>query len=293
MIVCLSGVPISMVNSFNYSCGYSVYKPFRKIFPDGEQYIRIELKTSDKVVVVQSLYPEQDKKIVELYLTLEALQGLGNIGNTVVIPYAAYARQDKRFLLGECVSIKALYQSLKLFGVEKIITVDVHSSKPFKDMGYIHIDIIPHSYMINATGLKIDMVLAPDKGAFHRAIDVARKLNVEYDYLDKYRDRITGEISIDNKSLDVKNKTIAIVDDIISTGGTLAKAAEAVYRAGANKIYAVVTHSLISRETINNLFKANIENLITANTIDLNIDFSNWVKVVDITPMICEVLKSD
>lgn len=293
MIVCLSGVPKSMIKSLESECGYAVYVPQRKLFPDGEQYLRIELRgASNSVVVTQSLYPEQDRKIVELYLALEALQGLNVRVDTVVLPYAAYTRQDKRFLFGEPISTKALYNALKIFGVTRIVTVDVHSSRPFNDMGYTHIDLLPHSYMISRSNMEIDMVLAPDKGAFHRALDVAKQLGVEYDYLDKYRDRITGEITIDTKTLDVAGRDIAIVDDIISTGKTLAKATEALYRAGASNVYAVVSHAFISRETIDILSKAGLKSLVIANTIELSIDLPSWIKVIDITPIICRALKS-
>ncbi|MEM2453750.1 MAG: ribose-phosphate pyrophosphokinase-like domain-containing protein, partial [Ignisphaera sp.] len=118
--MCLSGVPKSMIKSLESECGYAVYVPQRKLFPDGEQYLRIEFRSiSDNVVVTQSLYPEQDRKIVELYLALEALQGLDIHVDTVVLPYVAYTRQDKRFLFGEPISTKALYNALKIFGVTK------------------------------------------------------------------------------------------------------------------------------------------------------------------------------
>ncbi|MCC6016676.1 MAG: ribose-phosphate diphosphokinase [Desulfurococcaceae archaeon] len=289
MFVCLSGVPKSVVEGLKHKCGRKVYVPLRKFFPDGEQYLRFELEyQQEKIFVIQSTYPEQDRKIVELYLALEALQGLGVGIEGIAVLYVAYARQDKRFLKGEPVSVKALYQGLKQFGIKRLVTVDVHTVQPFIDMGFEIMDILPHSYMLSKTGVKVDLVLAPDKGALHRAEAVARFFSVPYDYLDKFRDRVTGEIKVDTKILDVSGKNIAIVDDIISTGKTLAKAAEILYRLGANKVYGVVTHALISDETLRILSASNVEKLVIANTIEQGLDLPRWVEVIDISELLCE-----
>ncbi|MEM1646379.1 MAG: ribose-phosphate diphosphokinase [Ignisphaera sp.] len=292
MIVCLSGTPKSMKEGLIRECGVEVYTPFRKFFPDDEQYIRFDFNVvPEEVVVVQSMYPEQDRKVVELYLALEALSGLGVKISAVAILYMAYARQDKRFLVGEPVSVKALYQGLKLFGLNKVIALDVHTSLPFTDMGFRLVNIIPHSYMLYKAGLKVDLVLAPDKGAVHRAEKVAKDIGISYDYLEKYRDRVTGEVRIDAKALDVVGKNIVIVDDIISTGKTLAKAVEALYKAGANKVYAAVTHALISSETISILSGTAIEKLLIANTIEQRIELPEWIQVIDVSKTLCEALK--
>jgi ribose-phosphate pyrophosphokinase len=292
MFVCLSGVPKSLVDGLRYRCRRAVYIPFRKLFPDGEQYIKFELDPlPEKLSILQSMYPEQDRKIVELYLAIEAIEGLGVKIENIVILYTAYARQDKRFLKGEPISVKAIYGGLKLFKVDRIVTVDVHTIQPFIDMGFKIFDILPHSYMLSKAGVKIDLVLAPDKGALHRAEVVAKTFNIPYDHLDKFRDRATGEIKIDIKALDVVNKNIAIVDDIISTGKTLAKATDILYKLGANKVYAVVTHALISDETIKILSSSNIEKLFIANTIEHRTELLKWMEVIDISELLCEKIK--
>lgn len=291
MILCLSGTPKSVADGLVRGCGCTVYEPFRKAFPDGEQYLRIDIdREADVAAIIQSTYPDQDRKIVELYLALEALSGLGIKADPVILLYTAYARQDKRFLRGEPISIKALYQGLKILGVDRVVTVDIHSPKVFGDMGFKHINILPHSFMISTAGLNVDMVLAPDKGALYRAEKVAKDLGVKYDYLDKFRDRVTGEIVIDDKRLDVANKNIVIVDDIISTGKTLAKAVELLYKAKASHVYAVITHALLSNYSIEVISKSGIDMLLIANTIDQKIELPKWIKAIDISPMICEVL---
>lgn len=293
LALCLSGTPKSVVHSLAKKCGHRVYEPFKKIFPDGEQYLKIDIDgdlAASSIAVIQSLYPDQDKKIVELYLALDALEGLEAKDISVVLLYTAYARQDKRFLRGEPVSIKALYQGLRLFRINKLVTIDIHSPRPFIDMGFTYVNILPHSYMVSEAKLDIDMVLAPDKGALYRAEKVANDLRVGYDHLDKFRDRVTGEIVIDKKILDVAGKNVVIVDDIISTGKTLAKATEVLYKAGARHVYAAVTHALLTNESIDILSKSGIAMVLIANTIEQKIDLPNWIKIVDVSPIVCREL---
>ncbi len=286
MFLYLSGTPQSLAEGFKEKCGWNIARPISKIFPDGEQYVRLSENIVGDIVIIQSLYPEQDKKIIELYLALEAINGVGASIKCLILPYAAYTRQDKRFLNGEPISTRAIYQGLKLFGINIIITVDVHSIHSLTSLGFKVYNILPHTYMLSIAGEKIDLVLAPDKGALSRAIEVAKNFNVPYDYIDKFRDRVTGEIRINQKELNVAGATVAIVDDIVSTGGTLAKAAQALYNAGAKSVIAVVTHFLLPK-SIELLSSSKISKLITANTISIPTTLPTWIHVVDISSLIC------
>ena len=289
-ILSLSGVPRSLLEGIIKVCKLNPIKVIKKTFPDGEQYIRILDNSNKDVIVLQSLYPDQDKKIIELYLALEALRGIKARIESLVIPYIAYSRQDKRFLEGEPISVKALYEPLKrVFNIDTIVTVDVHSVTPFKDMGFNVINILPHTYMISQINERIDIILAPDKGALNRAREVAQKYGIAYDFLEKYRDRITGQIRINEKELDVKDKVVAIVDDIVSTGSTLAKAVEVLYRAGAKEVIAVVSHALLIGKAKELLEHSGLKLLVTSNSIEHKFDIS-WIRVVDISSLICNFI---
>lgn len=289
-LLALSGVDYSLVRSLE-SKGIERLDLTYKVFPDGEQYLRVSECENMEIVVLQSLYPDQDKKLIELYLALEALRGNGAFVKQVVLTYVAYARQDKRFLRGEPISVKALYEPLKrIFEIEQLTVVDVHSEEPFRQIGFRLENIIPHSYLARRCSLKIDFVLAPDKGAIHRAQKLAKEFKVEFDYIEKFRDRITGEIRIDERCLDVKNKSVVIVDDIVSTGGTLAKAVQALYRAGAAKVYAIVSHALLVGKAIEIIERSGIEMLITANTIK-HANQPRWLRIVDIGELLIEYIK--
>ncbi len=286
-ILLLQGVPQSFKESVR-SKAKIVLEPYAKVFPDGEQYVRIEGLEKCMCTVIQSTYPNQDNRIVELLLALEALKGL-EAKPFVVLLYAAYARQDKRFLKGEPISVEALYKPLVLLGCEKLIIVDAHAPKSFESLGIEFINIVPHGYLIEEAGIQIDFVLAPDKGAIHRAKELAQRLNVPYDNLDKYRDRVTGEISIKGKELDVKDARVAIVDDIVSTGGTLAKAVEELYKAGASKVVAVVTHALMVGSAVEKIERSGLDALITANTVTRSCK-PKWLIEIDISELVLEQL---
>jgi len=286
-IVALSGVPESVLESLK-SKGFNIVAPVSKVFPDGEQYLRFESDV-DECVVIQSMYPEQDRRFVELYLALEALQGLNAKCCGVIVLYLAYARQDKRFLKGEPISIRALLEPLKVLGIQRLGVIDVHSEESLRTLGIEIVNVLPHKYMIKRAGILVDFVLAPDKGAINRAKIVAEALSVPYDNLDKYRDRMTGEITMKSKELDVAGKRVAIVDDIVSTGGTLAKAIENLYRLGASKVYAVVSHALLVGNAAEKLERAGIEQLITLNTVK-HVVIPKWMKVVDCTDLVVDIV---
>ena len=109
--------------------------------------------------------------------------------------------------------------------------------------------------------------MAPDKGALHRAKLIAERLGTEYDYLEKFRDRVTGEIRISPKNLSFKESNILIVDDIISTGGTMALAAKNALENNALKVYDFGTHALLVKGALDRLYEAGIEEVVSTNTV--------------------------
>jgi ribose-phosphate pyrophosphokinase len=289
-ILALSGVPQSLIESLQRTCAATPIEVQYKRFPDGEQYLRILAKPVPPVTVVQSIYPDQDRKLVELYLALEALNGLDVHEVNLVITYMAYARQDKRFLEGEPISVKALYMPLKLYKIKKILTLDIHSIKIPEILGLNIRNVLPHAYLVEKAEINIDFVLSPDKGAIHRAQVLAEKKKVAFDYLEKYRDRTTGEITVTPRELNVKGMNVAIVDDIISTGGTIAKATQILRKLEANKVYAIVTHALISEKTIETLSNVGLDMLITSNSIRHPEKLPPWIRVIDVGELLCKEL---
>ena len=240
-----------------------------KVFPDGEVYVRIPEGLGGKVaIVVQSMFPEQDRRFVEALLLVEAAKGVGAEHVVLVAPYTAYARQDRRFRTGEPISIKAVLHSLRVAGADAFITVDIHKPESLTYFGGPAYNIDPAPVFAEALrGEENLVVVAPDRGALRRAKSLAEQLGVSYDYLEKFRDRVTGEITMRPKELDVKGKTVVLVDDIISTGGTIAKAAEILRSQGASKVIVAVSHALMVGNASEKIAKAGVSRLIALDTV--------------------------
>jgi len=243
----------------------SLVKTISKRFPDNEFYVRImdDVRKKD-VIIVQTTYP--DPNLVELFLLQNAAEESGAKTITVVIPYYSYARQDTKFQDGEPLSAKAIANLISLTA-DKVITVDPHKEHilDFFSTSAQSCTAIPEiaKYLKNK---KIDMILAPDKGALKRAKQASQIINCEFDHMEKTRiDGTTVEIK--PKNLDVQNKNVAIIDDIISTGGTMAKSIKELKKQGAKKVYVSCTHGLFAGEAIKKLSTAGCDEIISTDTI--------------------------
>lgn len=224
--------------------GFDLAKVEIRRFPDGECYVKIhEDFGGQEVVLVATTHP--DNNIVEALLLQDAIRN-SNAGKlTTVIPYFGYARQDKMFTRGEAVSARVLARHLGQ-GTDRLFTVDIHNLSVMPDFG----DIAENVSAMPAIGqfLKyegVDVILSPDAGSKGRAELAAGCAACPWDFLEKTR--IDGEtVEMRPKNLDVAGKTVAIVDDIIATGGTIVKAAEQLKEQGAERIIAACTHGLFT-----------------------------------------------
>lgn len=255
-----------------------------KRFPDGELYLRIPEKIrGDHMVVVQTAYP--DENIVELLLLLNAVREAGAAGVTTIIPYMGYTRQDRKFNEGEPISAKVIAKIISI-DTDDIIIIDPHKEYivDFFDVPAKAFSAVPliAEYLEDKN---IDMVLAPDKGALKRAETAAEVLECDVDHLEKTRiDETT--IKITPKTLDVTGKTIAIIDDIISTGGTIASSIKELKKQGAEKIIAACIHGVFTGDAIEKIQKAGCDEIITTDTIP------NQFGKVKVAPMVAELLKA-
>ncbi len=236
-------------------------------FPDGEGYVRvpsdaIDAVRSEPVVLVSNTYP--DSGIVNTVLLLEAIaevrrgnlsnlkgeepQNMEDVGSGVylAIPYYGYSRQDKRFSKGEAVSARVIADILAR-GCDGIAILDLHEPAVLKDME-VPIEFVssmPEIAELLQNEVSPDFVLSPDKGAIARATEVAGLIGCDFSYLEKTRvDAHTIEHT--PKDLDVDGKVVAIVDDMISTGGTICRASDALRRQGATEVHAACTHGLFT-----------------------------------------------
>lgn len=222
-------------------------------FPDGELHVRIPgiARCRDRrVVLLQRLYPDQNTSLVETILLLDALRSV-NAHVTLVAPYLPYARQDKVHLAGEALSAAAICRMLKRAGVERLVTVDCHFLKREGDATYGGLPITNLSarkqlvkYARRTFGARPFIAISPDQGANYMVADLGgrsmRKKRGAY-AAGKIAYRSIREIK---RSFDVQGKNVLLIDDMISTGGTMLRAIDNLRRGGALSIVCAATHGV-------------------------------------------------
>lgn len=214
----------------------------RKKFPDGEIYVRLlEKKIEEPAIVVQSLHYPQNDNLVELLFILDLLRQKGVKKVACVIPYYAYARQDKAFLEGELKSAETLAKLLKFFGVRFVVTCDLHFNRKEGKFSLFGIPAhnITASALLAAQAKKMlggDLVVVtPDFGSAEQARAVGGTA--------LKKKRITSyEVEVEGDA-DVSGKNVLVLDDIITTGGTVTKAIRLLRERGAKKIAVACTHA--------------------------------------------------
>lgn len=235
-------------------------------FPDDECYVRIEDDLSDEdVFIVQTTWP--DRNIIELFLLQDAVREFEVSSLTTVVPYFGYARQDKQFKPGEPISARAIARLIQA-NTDEFVTVDVHAESVIDWFDSIPARNVSAYREVGKylRGIGIELVLSPDEGRAENAKRVAEVAKCDSDYLVK--ERIDGEtVTMAPKKLDANGRKVAIVDDIISTGGTIVKAAEQLRAQGAAKIYAVCTHGVFAGSAIPRL-EAVCDGICTTDTIE-------------------------
>jgi len=272
--------------------GVEAVKMEYKLFPDGESYVRFDSSVEgETVAIVQSTYPPQDKHLMELCLIADTAKDLGAKRVIAVVPYLAYARQDKRFLPGEAISIRTVGRLLRASGVDKLITVDAHSDEALKalNMEAVNVSAIDTlaRYMADEKGLRGAFALAPDRGALELAERASRTLGDGFGWLQKERSRITGEVKVEEKTLDVSGRTVIIFDDMISTGGTVIAALEVLKRQGASRVYAACTHPLLVRDALKRILASGCDGVIGTDSVP------SPVSVVSIAGLLARELRNE
>ena len=254
-----------------------------RIFADGESKITLNGKISkNRAIVVQSIYPPIDTNLIQaLSLISKAKETSSEV--IAVIPYMGYARQDREFLPGEIITMKVLGKLFKGAGASKIIAVDIHSMIGFKHFTIKtkNVSAIPELVQyIKKLSLKNPLVVSPDQGGKKRAKEFAKELGSEYIALEKTRDRKTGKVQIKTKNIDVANRDLILVDDMISTGGSIVKATQFLKKQKCKKVYVACTHALLMNDAEKRIKKAGVTKIVSANTIPGKtsiVDISNTI----------------
>jgi len=257
-----------------------------KRFPDNEFYVRIHSSVKGKDCAVIQSIPNHDS-LIELLLILDALKDLEAHEIHAVIPYLGYARQDKIFNEGEALSAKTI---LKLINelCDRITTINCHFLHEdgifsYHNVTIRNLDAIPILANYFKTILRNPIVIAPDKGALGFAKEASLIMNCNFNNLNKTR--VSGEtVETRGKNLFVRNKDVLILDDILSTGETLIKAADIIRRQWARSVNVGCIHGVFSKGT--DQFKKEFDRLVCTDTIQ------NEFSVLSVASLIAKELKS-
>ena len=255
--------------------GVESHPAVHRLFPDGESYIRITTPLKgETAVIVQTTFPDPDKSLLQLFLMADAAKDAGAKEVVCVVPYLAYARQDKRFLEGEALSLKTVSKLLGASGVDQLIVIDVHEKEALEGFcGEAGVQVTNLSAMpdlaeyLKMNGFDGAFSLSPDVGAIDLAESAGVVLGGEVSFFTKERNLHNGEIEMAVKDINVQGKAAVVFDDIVSSGGTTARAVKGLRKQGASRVAAACTHGLFMDDAREKILDAGADMLIATDTV--------------------------
>lgn len=240
-------------------------------FSDGETSVHInETVRGRDVFLIQSTSCPVNESLMEILVMIDACRRASAGRITAVMPYFGYARQDRKAKPRDPITAKLVADILTTAGADRILTVDLHAAQiqGFFDIPVDHLVGGPTLYKHFKKMLQDEdiVVVSPDVGSVARARGAATKLNCPMAIIDKRRPR-ANQVEIMNIIGDVKGKTCILVDDMIDTAGTICLGAEAIKKAGAERVLACCTHAVLSGPAIQRIQESCIEKLVCLDTI--------------------------
>ncbi len=265
-------------------------------FPDGEIDLKIENDVRGvDVYVVQPTCPPVNDNLMELLLMIDCLKRASADRITAVIPYFGYARKDRKDEGRVPISAKMVANLIAQTGIDRVLTVDLHATQiqGFFDIPVDHLFASPligdHFRKMSIPDL---VVVSSDVGGIKMARAYAKRLNGELAIVDKRRAG-PAETEVMNLIGQVEGKNVLIIDDLISTAGTICDAAGAVKKHGAKSIYIAATHPVMCGPAWKRLAEAPVKKLVVTNTIPVELPerFAVPVEVLSIAPLLGEAIR--
>ncbi len=275
----------------------SISKALISKFSDGE--IRVQIEESmrgNDVYVIQSLFPNSNDSIMELLLILDAIKRASANRITAVIPYFAYARQDRKDKPRVPISARLLADMITIAGAHRVVVVDLHAPQI---QGFFNIpvdNLLALPVLYNYIKDKVEdpqniVVVSPDAGGAERARKLANRLGCNIAIIYKRRPE-PNKAEVFDVIGNVENKEAIVIDDIIDTGGTLVAASNMLLSKGSLSVRALSTHGLFSGPAKTRLSSSNISEIIVTNTICQENNLSlEKLRVVSIASLIGEAIK--
>ena len=267
-------------------------------FSDGEISVQInENVRGGDIFIIQSTCAPTNDNLMELIVMVDALRRASAGRITAVIPYFGYARQDRRVRSSRVpITAKVVADFLSSVGVDRVLTVDLHAEQiqGFFDVPVDNVfgsPVLLEDMLVKK--LEDPVVVSPDIGGVVRARAIAKLLDdTDIAIIDKRRPRANVS-QVMHLIGDVKDRDCVIVDDMIDTGGTLCKAAEALKERGAKRVFAYATHAVFSGVAAKNIAESMIDEVIITDSIPLSDEMKaiGKVKMLTLAPMLAEAIR--
>jgi ribose-phosphate pyrophosphokinase len=260
-------------------------------FNDSETRVQIykDLYNCD-VVIVQSTSKPVNNHLIELLLLIDAVKRMGARRITGVIPYLGYSRQDRRSYNFAPVSARLIANLLEVAGVDRIITVDLHSQQ-LEGFFNIPIQNLDSIHLINPVikAQNISVIVSPDVGGFVRVCNINKLFNLDVAVINKTRGD-DNKCQISDIMGKVYGKHCLLVDDIVDSGQTLCKSAEILSERGALSVNAFITHPVLSDTSKENIQNSNIASIYVTDTIE-TADLPPKFQIMSIAPIVAIALQ--
>ncbi|MBF0253948.1 MAG: ribose-phosphate pyrophosphokinase [Candidatus Omnitrophica bacterium] len=265
------------------------------VFMEGEVHVQIldDVRGCD-VFVIQPTCPPPNRNLMELLILIDALRRASAGRITAVLPFYGYARQDRKDRPRVPITAKLVANLITGAGANRVLTMDLHAGQI---QGFFDIPL-DHLYAINVfvdyfdrKNLQDRVVVAPDVGSIKMARAYSKRLKADLAVVDKRRVD-AKETVVMNILGDVKDKNVIMVDDVISSAGSICEAAKAVKNAGAKTVIAAVSHAILCGPAMERIEQAPLDELCVTNSIPVGEDKRRpKVKVVTVAPLLGEAIR--
>ncbi len=263
-------------------------------FSDGEidVWVQDDVNNSNVFILQSNSVPVNDN-IIELALMADALRRTGAHKISAIIPYFGYSRKEKQTRPGEPISAKVIADLIISSGINKVICLDLHADAivGFFDVPVIYLSALEIlAKRIKRESLTSPVVVAPDVGGVKRARNFAAILNTPLAVIEKHRySHIRDHMEVLSMSGEVSGDTAIIIDDVISTGGTVIESAHALARKGVKRIFVCATHGVFANSAVSRLEKSPIDKIIITDSIASSVK-SKKIEIVSVADLIADCL---
>jgi ribose-phosphate pyrophosphokinase len=263
-------------------------------FSDGEIRVQINEPVREKrVFIIQSLHSPANDHIMEMLLLADAARRASAAEVNLVIPYYAYARQDRKDRPRVPISAKVLAKMIENVGADRVIVVDLHAEQiqGFFDIPVEHVTALPlFAEYLKKENIEDLVIVSPDAGGAKRADKLAKKLGAELAIIYKMRPR-PNAVEVFDVIGNVEGKNCVIVDDIVDTAGTLVAAADMLLSKRAKSVRACITHGVLSGPAVERINGSKLTELVITDTIPTDDKPIKNKKVLSVAPILAEVIR--